>query len=254
MKIKNINVLKRRGIMSKSNKIKIFKIIMMIIVIILILGLIAYLFPVMKNLSTPEGQVAFKEKVDNSGIVGLLMLFGLQVAQIFLIIVPGEPLEILAGMCYGEIWGTVFIMASACIISTLIFFLVRKYGRKFVYNFCDIKKVQKIENSKLFQNPKKIERIMLILFLIPGTPKDLLVYIAGLLPIKPLRFILISTFARFPSVISSTLAGANIAIGDWKKGALLYGALIIIVIIIVFIINKFDKDKTTDKVLKTIKG
>lgn len=197
--------------MSRENKVKIFKIFLTIIVLSLFLGIIIYLFPIMKDLSTLEGQITFKEKVENSGILGMLSLFGLQVAQIFLIIVPGEPIEILAGMCYGSLWGTVFIMLSACIISTTIFLLVRKFGRKFVYDFCDKSKVEKIENSKVFQNPKKIEFIMLILFLIPGTPKDLLVYVAGLLPIKPLKFIIISTFARFPSVITSTLAGENVA-------------------------------------------
>lgn len=197
--------------MSRKNKVKIFKIFLTIIVLSLFLGIIIYLFPIMRDLSTLEGQIAFKDKVENSGIFGMLSLFGLQVAQIFLIIVPGEPIEILAGMCYGSLWGTVFIMVSACIISTSIFLLVRKFGRKFVYDFCDKKKVEKIENSKVFQNPKKIEFIMLILFLIPGTPKDLLVYVAGLLPIKPLKFIMISTFARFPSVITSTLAGENVA-------------------------------------------
>lgn len=197
--------------MSRENKVKIFKIFLAIIVLSLFLGIIIYLFPIMKDLSTLEGQITFKEKVENSGILGLLSLFGLQVAQIFLIIVPGEPIEILAGMRYGSLWGTVFIMLSACIISTTIFLLVRKFGRKFVYDFCDKSKVEKIENSKVFQNPKKIEFIMLILFLIPGTPKDLLVYVAGLLPIKPLKFIIISTFARFPSVITSTLAGENVA-------------------------------------------
>lgn len=197
--------------MSKKGKIKIFKIVVFSIVVVLLVGITIYLFPVMKNLSSKEGQAAFKEKVENTGILGLLSLFGLQVAQIFLIIVPGEPIEILAGMCYGSIWGTIFIMASAFIISTVIFLLVRKFGKKFVYEFCDEKKVKKIENSKLFQNPKKIEFIMIILFLIPGTPKDLLVYVAGLLPIKASSFIIISTFARFPSVISSTLAGENVA-------------------------------------------
>lgn len=197
--------------MSRENKVKIFKIFLAIIVLSLFLGIIIYLFPIMKDLSTLEGQITFKEKVENSGILGLLSLFGLQVAQIFLIIVPGEPIEILAGMCYGSLWGTVFIMLSACIISTTIFLLVRKFGRKFVYDFCDKSKVEKIENSKVFQNPKKIEFKMLILFLIPGTPKDLLVYVAGLLPIKPLKFIIISTFVRFPSVITSTLAGENVA-------------------------------------------
>ena len=207
--------------MSKNNKVKIFKIILTIIVLILIIGIIAYLFPVMKNLSSLEGQVAFKQKVEDSGILGMLSLFGLQVAQIFLIIVPGEPIEIL--------------------------------GKKFVYDFCDEKKVEKIENSKLFQNPKKIEFIMLILFLIPGTPKDLLVYVAGLLPIKPLKFILISTFARFPSVITSTLAGEQLAIGDWKMSIVLYGIILIFVAILVFIINKLDKDKITKEAINSIK-
>ena len=131
--------------------------------------------------------------------------------------------------------------------------LVIKFVRKFVYNFCDEKKVAKIENSKLFQNPKKIELIMLILFLIPGTPKDLLVYVAGLLPIKPIKFILISTFARFPSVITSTLAGEQLAIGDWKMSIILYVAILILVAIIVLIINKFDKDKITRDAIKSIK-
>ena len=217
--------------MSRKHKVKIFKIILAIVVLVLIIGIIAYLFPVMKNLSTTEGQIAFKEKVDNSGIYGLLSLFSLQVAQIFLIIVPGEPIEILAGMCYGALWGTVFIMISAFIISTTIFLLVRKFGRKFVYDFCDKEKIAKIENSKIFQNPVGIEIILFVLFFIPGTPKDLLVYVSGLLPIKTHMFILISTFARFPSVITSTLAGSQLAVGDWKMSILIYVAILLIVAI-----------------------
>ena len=148
---------------------------------------------------------------------------------------------------------SVFIMVSAFIISTVIFLLVRKFGRKFVCSFCDEKKVEKIENNKLFQNPKKIEMIMLILFLIPGTPKDLLVYVGGLLPIKASRFIIISSFARFPSVITSTLAGENLAVGDWKMSIILYIGILILVFGIIFIINKFDKDKVTKNVIKSVK-
>lgn len=237
----------------EKQKVKVFKLTMTILAIAIIVGIIIYMFPVMRELSTKEGQLAFKEKVSSSGILGLLMLFALQVAQIFLIIIPGEPIEILAGMCYGPIWGTVFIMVSAGIISTIIFFLVRKYGKRFVYNFCDKEKVAKIENSKLFKNPNKIEMIMLILFLLPGTPKDLLVYIAGLLPINPVKFVLISVFARFPSVISSTLAGANLAVGDWKKSIVMYLAIVLVAIIVILIANKFDKDKLAEKAIKTIK-
>ena len=238
--------------MSRKTKIKIFRIILVIIAVVIIVGVLAYLIPVMKNLSTVGGQEAFKNKVNDSGFVGLLMLFGLQVAQVFLFILPGEPIEILAGMCYGGWGGLLFITVSVCIIATGIFFLVRKLGRKFVYDFCDENKVKKIENSKLFKNPKKIEWIMIILFMVPGTPKDLLVYIAGLLPIKPLRFILISTFARLPSVVSSTFAGNTLMKGAWRSSLVIYAITFLLVGVVVFIINKFDKSKVTEEALKSI--
>lgn len=238
--------------MSRNNKVKIFKFVLFIIVISLIIGMFIYIFPVIKNISTVEGQLEFRDKVQNTGIYGMLSLFGLQVAQIFLIIVPGEPIEILAGMCYGTIWGTVFIMISACIISTIIFLLVRRLGKKFVYDFCEEKKVTRLLKNKLLSNPKKVELIIFILFFIPGTPKDLIVYVSGLLPIKTSRFILISSLARFPSVISSTLAGANLIMGNWKISILLYMIILLLAGIIIFIINKLDKNKTTEKVLKSI--
>lgn len=74
--------------MSRKTKIKVFKIVLAILVLTLFIGITTYLFPVMKDLSSLEGQIAFKDKVESSGIIGLLSLFRLQVAQIFLIIVP----------------------------------------------------------------------------------------------------------------------------------------------------------------------
>ena len=235
--------------MSRKTKINIFKFIMLILIIGIIIGAIIYLWPIFKNISNPKGQIEFKQRIQDLGFMGMLMLFGLQFAQIFLIIIPGEPIEVLAGMCYGTAGGAIFITVSAFIITTLIFLAVRILGRKFVYSFCKEESVKKIENSKIFQNPKKIEWIMLILFLIPGTPKDLLVYIAGLLPIKPIKFILISTFARFPSVISSTIAGENILKGNIQISIIAYIITFIIVGIAIFIINKLDKTKTTEEAI-----
>ena len=239
--------------MDKKTKLKIFKIIILIITIAICAGITVYLFPVVKKISTPEGQLQFKQKIESSGIYGILILFALQIAQIFLFIIPGEPIEILAGMCYGGLWGTVFIMLSSAIIATLIFTMVRKFGKQFIYDFCSEEKVKKFEENKLYKNPKKIEILVFILFLIPGTPKDLLTYVSGLFPIKLHRFVIISTIARIPSIVTSTLAGANIATGDWKKAILLYGIIIAVVIILIYIFNKFDKDKTAKGAIDSLK-
>lgn len=236
-----------------KKKYKALKITLAILSLAIIILAIVYMIPVMTKLSTPQGKIEFKDKVQSTGFLGMMSLFGLQVAQIFLFVLPGEPIEIIAGMCYGGFWGTVFITISAALISTAIFFLVRKLGKKFVYEFCNEEKVKKIENSKMFQDPKRVEMILFILFLLPGTPKDLLVYIAGLLPIKPSRFIVISTLARIPSIISSTYAGEKILDGNYKMAAIVYLIIVIICAILIFIFNKFDKNKTAQKALNTIK-
>ena len=116
--------------MNQTKKAKWIKGILFLVVIAIAITMIVYLAPIMKQISTQEGQQAFKQKVDESGFWGMLMLFGIQFAQIFFIILPGEPLEVLAGMCYGSIWGTVFVLASAGIITTAIVFLVRKLRKK----------------------------------------------------------------------------------------------------------------------------
>ncbi len=239
--------------MKKMNKkVKIIKIIIAICTILIFIGIALYLFPTIKNLATPNGQIEFKNKIQNAGIAGIFIFLALQIAQIFLFILPGEPLEILAGMCYGGFWGTVLIMTSVLISSILIYILVKIFGRSFIYDFSSKEQIDKIENSKIFKNAKNIEYIMFLLFLIPGTPKDLLIYLGCILPINPMRFILISSLARFPSIISSTLAGENIAIANWKMAATVYSITFALVGLIILLVWKFDKSKTTENILKNL--
>jgi uncharacterized membrane protein YdjX (TVP38/TMEM64 family) len=63
--------------------------------------------------------------------------------------------------------------------------------------------------SALINSPK-LETTIFLLFLIPGIPKDILVYVAGLTPIKPVLFFIIITIARFPAMLGSSFVGAKI--------------------------------------------
>lgn len=163
---------------------------------------------------------------------------------------PGEPFEVLAGMCYGTWGGCLFITMSVFLTTAIIFFTVRKLGKKYLYNFFQKEKVDKIMKSKILNNPRNLEIILCLLFFLPATPKDLLVYIGGLLPIKPLRFILISTFVRFPSVITSTMVGANISKGNWKISLLIYGITFVIATICIWLVSSKDKNKEIINIMK----
>lgn len=239
--------------LKKEKRNKTIKIIIFIITIMILIGCTIYLYPIMKELLKPEGRENLKIEIQQNGPNVILLLLGLEAAQIFLPILPGEPIEILAGMCYGTFGGLIFIMLSVFIVTAMIFFMVRKFGRDFVYTMVSKEKIQKIENSKLFTHPKQIEYIMLILFLLPGTPKDLLTYLAGLLPIKPSRFIVIATLARLPSIISSTYAGATLINGNWKIGLLMYVGIFVVVGIAILLAKKFDKTEITKEILEETK-
>lgn len=239
--------------MEQTKKQKIIKILLLTLVIAIFVGLIIYLIPLMKEISTKEGQLAFRQKIEDLGFLGILVLFLLQLAQIVLVVLPGEPLELLAGMCYGTIGGAIFIFASVFITTTLIFLLVKKYGKKYIYQSFKKEKIDKIENSKAFKNPKTVETVLAILFLIPATPKDLLTYIGGLLPITYKRFVIIATFARFPSVISSTIIGNDIAEGKWTSIVPIYATTFVLAGLIIFLANKLDKNKLTKDALDSLK-
>ena len=190
-----------------NNKKKILKIIFTILSVALFVGLIIYLFPTMKGITTPEGRLKFQQKLDGMGMGKFWVLLALQFAQILLVVLPGEPLEVLAGMCYGTVGGTIFILATVFITTTLIFYLVKKYGKSYIEQFF----------------------------------------------IKPWRFILISTFARFPSIISSTIVGSKIMDGNVKIIVMVYVATFILAGLVIFLVNKFDKNKVTKEAIKVIK-
>lgn len=236
--------------MKNQKKIKIIKITLTIIIVI-ILGIFLWkIAPFIKDLSTTKGQIAFKNKINSMGFAGILLLFSLQVLQILLVVLPGEPFEVLAGMCYGTWGGWLFITLSVFVTTIIIFFSVKKLGQKYLYNFFKKEKVEKIMNSKLLKNETNLEIILCLVFLLPGTPKDLFVYIGGLLPVKPLRFILIATLVRFPSVITSTMVGANISNGNWRISLLVYLVTFIVTAIFMIVLKVKDKNKELIEIMK----
>ena len=236
--------------MEKKNEFKIVRILMTIAIVILISVFIWQMAPLIMKLSTPEGRIYFKHKINQMGFTGVMMLVGLQVLQILLVILPGEPVEVLAGMCYGVWGGYLFITISVLITNIIIFFTVRKLGKKYLYNFFQKEKVDKIMKSKLFKKSRNIELVLFMIFFLPGTPKDLFVYIGGLLPVKPVRFILIATLARFPSVITSTMVGAHISNGNWKTSLVIYAVTFVVAVILIYLVNLKDKDKEFIEIMK----
>lgn len=206
--------------MEESNIKNVRKIIAIVIFILFIIGVIK-LFPIFASLTTEEGRVAFEYQVESLGMKGVLAIVALEICKMVLVFLPGEPIELLAGMCFGPLGGFLSIYSGVIISNLLIIFAVKKYGLKLVKDIIPEDKILKVENM-INQNPGKSEVTLFVLYFLPALPKDFITYIASLLPISKSKIIAISIFGRFPAVSSSVLVGSKILDGDIKSIILIY--------------------------------
>ena len=110
---------------------KILKIIILIAVILLLVILSIELLPLFNNLTTPEGRQELEYNLKDMGWQGVVALVGLMIAQVLLAILPGEPVELLAGMCYGPLWGTILVLIRSFFEYSLNIFFCKKIWKKF---------------------------------------------------------------------------------------------------------------------------
>jgi uncharacterized membrane protein YdjX (TVP38/TMEM64 family) len=177
--------------------------------------------PFIVNLRLSDYREQFSAWIAGLGVKGLAILLGIQTLQIIVAIIPGGPVEIVAGAAYGA-WGGFALCILGCLMATTgIFLAVRAFGVPLVERFFGKKLTNKY---RFLGNAKKVSLALFLLFLIPGLPKDALTYIAPLGTIKLSRFLLIATVARSPAILMSTMLGSSALRGNWTLLALLFGA------------------------------
>ena len=124
--------------------------------------------PIKQLVSDPEG---FRSFVAEQGVWGPVLFVGLMAFQILVAVLPGEPLEIAAGYTFGVWGGTALCMAGALVGSAAVFLLVRAWGRPAAELFFPR---EKLESLPFLRDERKSTLLTFLLFLIPGTPKDLM--------------------------------------------------------------------------------
>lgn len=181
---------------------------------------------------------AFRAWARGQGLLGRLALIGIQVLQVVVAILPGEVVEIAAGYTFGAWEGLLLCLTGTMLGSAVIYCLTRRFGVKMVEAFISR---EKLNSLKFINNSKKLDVLVFILFFIPGTPKDILTYFIGLTPMKLSTFLVISTLARIPSVITSTLGGDAIGIKNYNFAILVFAVTIVVSSIGLLIYTKIVK-------------
>lgn len=197
-------------------------------------GLIIWLVgvPLVRFAQEPE---RFRAWVADRGFVGKLAYMGMVFMQVIIAVIPGEPFEIAGGYAFGALWGTVLCLFSAFVASVVVFMLVRRFGVRFVEIFFP---KEKIESLRFLKTSKKRGLIFFIIFLIPGTPKDLLCYFAGLTDMDLGLWVLMSSLGRIPSVFTSTVGGDALGKGQYSNAVIVFVITFLLSAVCLFVYQK----------------
>ncbi len=171
-----------------------------------------FLLPLSHLLATEEGRQEICLRMEDYGIFAPLVFIGMMALQIVIAFIPGGPMELLAGMLFGGLRGTLWSVLGSMLGTVVVYALVKCFGRPLVQFFVSEKQLKRFT---ILEDEKKLEFWVFLLFLIPGIPKDLLTYIVPLTRMQLLHFLALTTIARFPAIVASVLIGDSFSDGRY---------------------------------------
>ncbi len=147
------------------------------------------------------------EIISRFGIFGPLVLVFFHSFQILMAPIPGHIFPLLMGFLYGAFFGSIMAIIGN-FLGSFTGYRIGKIGERKIF---DIEKLKKLEKYKEKLKQKSIIWLTLLFIMpIPGLPKDLLCYFAGLIGIKKKDFIFSILLGRVPTDLLLVLAGAGI--------------------------------------------
>lgn len=170
--------------------------------------------------------------VENRSISALLLLL-MQIIQVIVCILPGQPIQFASSYMFGIVPGFLLSITGAVIGTVISFFLARVLGRDAVELFFGKEKVADYDRKL---NSGRGLMICLLIYLIPGIPKDLVSYVAGISGMRLRPFILVSTIGRSPGMLGSLLLGHFF--GTRNYSAIVVLSVVVALILIVCFIKR----------------
>ena len=211
---------------------------------LLILGAIAltlYLLFGRRLLVVVEQPEVFKAWLDGLGPWGEVAFTAIRAAQTVFKFVPAEPLEVASGYAFGVWGGLLWCMVGTELGSAIIILLTKKFGMRFVSKFID---PEKLKSFSFLQDNRKLRPLLFVIYFIPGAPKDLLTYFLAFTDLKISEYLIITSVARIPSIITSTMCGAYFGNKNYLAAVLVYAVTLLISLLGVLVYRKIEKHES----------
>ena len=170
--------------------------------------------------------------------VSILVFILLQIVQIVVAILPGQVLQFVAGYVYGFALGIFWSMTGIILGTIITFYLAKLLGKDAMHIIFGEERITKFVNML---NSKRAYTVIFFIFLIPGIPKDLVIYAAGISEIKIKPFLVLSIVGRFPALVASIAMSRLL-----NNGSYIALGIFVFAIIVLFILGIWKRKHITE--------
>ncbi|MGC2872970.1 TVP38/TMEM64 family protein [Ihubacter sp. rT4E-8] len=179
----------------------------------------------------------------------IFVYIGIQVLQIVISVIPGQAFQFAAGYLYGFIPGLLFSCVGAVVGTTISFYLAKLLGKDAVHLFFGEERMAYFLDRL---NSKRAYTIVFLLYVIPGLPKDVVSYAAGVSEMKFKPFLILSLLGRIPGMAGSLLIGAFYMKKHYIGMAVVAALAVIAFILCIIYRKKINKylDRFYDKITR----
>ncbi len=161
----------------------------------------------------------FRSWINGFGVWGVIVFVAIRILQTVVKFIPTEPIEIAAGLVWGWLGGCLLCLLGNVIGSIVILAMTRRIGVRILRLF---RLENKLQSMRFLQDRERRNRLVFIFYLVPGTPKDTMTYFAGLTDVNRIEFLILSSIARIPAIVSSTICGAYLGANNFKVAATVF--------------------------------
>ncbi|NLY81519.1 MAG: TVP38/TMEM64 family protein [Clostridiales bacterium] len=217
---------------SMHDKLVAFAKLFLLLIVSIGIPLSIFLFnkDLLTQFSSTEELIIFLENYKGATYLALI---GLQVMQIVISIIPGQPIQFASSFIYGFWNGYLISMIGAIIGTFLTYHMARFLGKDALHILFGERRVSEIIKRL---NSTKSYGVITLIYMIPGIPKDIMCYVAGISEIKIIPFLIISTIGRTPGIVGSLLIGSMLESENYI--GLVALVVVAIVIFYIFIRNR----------------
>lgn len=208
------------------------------VILFILAGCAIFYQPLVKLVSEPE---ILKDQLAQFGFGGVLIFIGIMTLQIIFPFLPGEIVEVASGFMYGPVYGTLVCLVGALLGSIIIYGFVKYFGMGLVRQLFSEEKILKLEH---LSQKNHLYRLLFWVFFIPGTPKDLLTYMMPVLQVPLVPYLGITTLARFPSIITSTVSGNAFVQKDYVFMLIVFASTALVSLIGIWIYQRYVQRQT----------